>query len=151
MEWLLPRRLSPWKIHQSDPDPRIHLQVHPTSRETETVFPGMLRKSTGLSLPVLLTTPLPCWGTCGWWASKMLSHSALHPFYLKSRNQSVTCRIYFLLWNWCWLLCAEETRHLHVPMWTGSFCSRAGVVPWGFLQWNFVVSLSGTRNNKIHN
>lgn len=32
-----------------------------------------------------------------WWASKMSCHSALHPFYLKSQNQSVPCRVFFCL------------------------------------------------------
>lgn len=124
MEWLLPRHPSPWKIHQSDPDQLIHLQGHPTSRETETVFWSMRRKSTGLFLLVLLTTSLPSWGggTCGWRASKMFSHSALHPFYLKSLNQSVTDRIFFLPET---MLAAEETRHPHVRMWTESFLPQS--------------------------
>lgn len=60
MEWLLPCHPSPWKSHQWDPDPLIHLQMHPTSRETKAVFWSLFRKATGLSLPVFLTTSLPC-------------------------------------------------------------------------------------------
>lgn len=114
--WLLPLCPSCSNSHQSDPDPVTHLKGRPTSRETKgkisVQLSGMCRKTIGLSSSFFSTYFLhetsswPCSGFSDWWVFKIFSHSALHPFYLKSLNQSATFGTFPFLSN--------GGQHLHV-------------------------------------
>lgn len=85
-------------------------------RDWSSIFEVCLERPLGFLCQFCWPRPCPATlGFSGWWVSKMLSHSALHPFYLKSLNQSVTCGTFSYLRR-CWL-CSEETRHPNVWMW----------------------------------